>query len=120
MEISCILFLTSPKSYKILRQFLPLPNKLLLYQRFSTPLDDIIKQLSEIDEIAHVLNNFYNLAKKCISHSGRSKIISTLCIDNFSFKLYPRWTRILTSFAHAEMKERFAHKNGLKIHVQAE
>ena len=30
----------------------------------------------------------------------------------------PRWTRIHTSFAHAEMRKRFSRKHGLKIHYQ--
>ena len=88
MKISWTLFLTSPKCYKILRQLIPLPVKSHLYQQFSTSLKQIKNQLSELAGVTHVLNNFYDQAKKVIPNSGRSKIISTLCIDSFSFRSY--------------------------------
>ena len=88
MEISWVLFLTSPKLYKILKQLLPLPDKSLLYRKFSYQLLDIKSQLTVLDGISQVLKNLHDISKNITINSGRKKIISTLCIDSFSFRSY--------------------------------
>ena len=88
MDISWILFLTSPKCYKIIRQLIPLPCKSILYQKFSSQLVEIKKQLTSLDGMTNILSEFYELSKELHSNSGRKKVISTLFIDAFSFRSY--------------------------------
>lgn len=86
-NISWILFLTSPKCYKIIKQLIPLPSKSMLYNRFGKNLEKIKNELTNIEKMKDILNYYHSLAIK-LTQDSQKKIIVSLAIDAFYFRSF--------------------------------
>ena len=84
-EICWILYLSSPKCYKLLRQLLPIPSKYSLYLKFGSDLQKIKIQLSDTSKMEKILKHYFDYSS---FPSNSQKIIASLCIDAFSFKSF--------------------------------
>ena len=89
LDLSWLIFLTSPKTYNIMRQLLPLPCKANLYQRFSKDLKTVKEELTSIDALArHVRQYHEESAKNYRGKEPKDAIPITLAVDAFSFKSF--------------------------------
>ena len=86
-QLSWILYLTSPKCYKILRQLLPFPNRSILYNKFGKDLAQIKRELTDLNEMRCLLNLYYSTECELIKKQN-NKIIVSLCIDAFYFRSF--------------------------------
>ena len=77
----------SPRAFRYVRNFLPLPSRSQIYDRFHLVVSDMKKALTDIDH-AHLLIEGF------LKHHGTDtqKTVCTLAIDAFAFRLFLRKT----------------------------
>ena len=85
-KISMLIYLTSAKTYKILRQMLQWPSVSSLYRHYSAQISAIKDRLVNIEGITEGLSELRD-ARDCLVKSGvRVNTQFTLAIDAFSFR----------------------------------
>lgn len=81
-QIGQLLNLTSPKTYRILRQLIPLPSPSLLWNRFSTEMSTLSRMLLEQSAIPTRIRTITR------GFDDRNPLIATIGVDAFSFQTF--------------------------------
>ena len=80
-DLAWVIYLTSPKTYNILRQLFPLPSKTNLYRQFGSSLATVKDQLTDILQMPKLISEY-------LSEMRTDYIVGTLSIDAFAFRSF--------------------------------
>ena len=86
MRFAYCLMTYSPVAYKFIRSALPLPSRSQIYVRFSDLVAQMKQSLTNVDEVYRLVEDL----GKHADHKASPKIVCTLGVDAFAFRLFLR------------------------------
>ena len=86
MRFAYCLMTYSPVAYKFIRSALPLPSRSQIYVRFSDLVAQMKQSLTNVDEVYRLVEDL----GKHADHQASPKIVCTLGVDAFAFRLFLR------------------------------
>ena len=110
-DLSQIIYFSSPKTYNLMRQFIPLPSFQKLYLRFGDEISNEKVFLEDLQYIDIIINQYKERNRIDMSDKQENIHSVTLAIDAFAFKSFQ--TRALTSFTNStQINELKTFNNG--------
>ena len=89
-DISMLTYLSSAKTYNMLRNLFPLPAFQNLYEKYGDQIRIEKKYLTDINELENVINKYK--IENGLTKTFNDKLVATLAIDAFAFKSFQTTT----------------------------